>query len=89
MCIGLHVQCPILMKHQFSRQIFEKYIISDFMQTRPVGPELFHVDRRAEMTKVKVDFRSFENAPKKTCFKTRDFLALNSCRQQAAGNENH
>jgi hypothetical protein len=86
--IGLHVQYPILMKHEFSRQIFEKYRISNFMQTLPVGAELFQVDRRADMTKVIVAFRNFENAPKKDVLQTRDFLVLSSCRQQTAGNEN-
>jgi len=58
------------------------------MQTRPVGAELFHADRRADMTKVRVAFRNFQNAPKKF-LQTRDyFLALNSCKQQTAGNEN-
>ena len=72
MCIGLHVQCPILMKHEFSRQIFEKH--TNFMQARPVGAEFFHVDRRTDMTKVIVAFRSFETAPKKRASNTRLLL---------------
>jgi hypothetical protein len=88
MYTGLHVQYRILMKHEFYRQIFEKYKISNFMQTRPVGAELFHADRRADVTKVIVAFRNFENAPKKL-LQTRDyFLARSSFRQQTAGNEN-
>jgi len=62
------------MKYEFSRQIFEKYRISNFMQTRPVGAELFHVDRRADVTKVIVTFRNLENAPKKRASNTRLLL---------------
>ena len=36
----------ILMKREFSRQIFEKKQISDFVKIRPVGAELFHTDDR-------------------------------------------
>ena len=31
-----------------------------------MGDELFHADRRADMTKLIVAFRNFANAPKKT-----------------------
>jgi hypothetical protein len=34
------------------------------MKIRPVGAELFHVDRRTDMTKLTVVFRNFANAPK-------------------------
>jgi hypothetical protein len=34
------------------------------MKIRPVGAELFHVDRRIEMTKLIVVFRNFSKAPK-------------------------
>jgi len=44
--IGLHVKYPLLlsdfMRHEFSRQIFEKS--SNFMKIHPVGAELFHAD---------------------------------------------
>jgi hypothetical protein len=40
--------------------------ISTFMKVRLVGSEMFHVDRerdrRADMTKLRVDFRNFANA---------------------------
>jgi hypothetical protein len=40
------------MKLQFFRQIFEKYLIKNFMKIRPVGAELLHMvgrtDRRDE-----------------------------------------
>jgi len=48
----------ILMKPEFSRQIFMKIL--------PVGAELFHVDRRTEMTTLIITFRTFANAPKDT-----------------------
>ena len=55
-----------LMKLEFSQHIFEKiYIkISNFMKIRPVGADLFHADRRTDMTKLKVAFSNFVNAPK-------------------------
>jgi hypothetical protein len=34
------------MKIEFSQQIFGKYLNSNFMEIRPVGAELFHVERR-------------------------------------------
>jgi hypothetical protein len=39
--------CPILIKFEFSKQIFEKNIqISNFVKIRQVGAELFHADDR-------------------------------------------
>ena len=35
------------------------------MKPRPVGAELFHVDRQTDMTKLTVASRHFVNAPKK------------------------
>jgi len=52
------------MKLEFSRQFFEKYSIPNFIKIRPVGAELFHADRRTEMTKLIVSFRNFANALK-------------------------
>ena len=34
------------------------------MKIRPVGAELFRVDRQTDMTKLRVAFRSFANAAK-------------------------
>jgi 3-dehydroquinate dehydratase len=48
----------ILMKLEFLRQIF--------MKIRPVGAEMFHTDRRTEMTKLIVAFHNFSKAPKDT-----------------------
>jgi hypothetical protein len=59
------------MKLEFSRQIFEKKTqISIFIKIRPVGAELLHTDGltdgRTDMTKLRVAFRNFANAPKKS-----------------------
>jgi len=35
------------------------------MKILSVGAELFHTDRRTDMTKLTVAFRNFSNAPKK------------------------
>jgi hypothetical protein len=34
------------------------------MKIRPVGAEFFHVDGRADMTKLSASFRNVANAPK-------------------------
>ena len=38
--------------------------ISNFIKIRPVGAELFHADRLADMTTIIAGFRNFANAPK-------------------------
>jgi len=43
MC-SIHYSCHILTKIEFSRPIFEKYSISNFMKICVVGAELFHAD---------------------------------------------
>jgi hypothetical protein len=62
------------MKLEFSKQVFEKSQISNFMKVHPMGPELFHVYRQADIqtdvTKLTVAFRNFVNAPKNS--KARD-----------------
>ena len=44
------------------------------MKIRPVGAELFHTDRRTEMTKLIVAFRNFENARKNMSLKHKIIL---------------
>ena len=46
------------MKFEFSRQVFEKVSNIKFHQIHPVGAELFHADRRTDMTKLIVAFRN-------------------------------
>jgi hypothetical protein len=37
--------------------------MSNFMKTRPIGAESFHVDGRTDMAKLIVAFRNSANAP--------------------------
>jgi hypothetical protein len=57
--------CPIFKDSNFSRQIFEKSSNIKFHENPSV--QLLHADRqtdrRRDVTKLIVDFRSFENAP--------------------------
>ena len=53
----------ILMKLEFSRQIFEIYPRIIFNEGRPVGSDLFHANGQTHMTKLIVLFRNFANAP--------------------------
>jgi hypothetical protein len=50
---------------EFSRQIFEKTQTWSFIKIRSVGVELFHADRRTDMTKLIVTCREFAKTPKK------------------------
>ena len=52
------------MKLEFSLLIYAA--IWSFMKIHPVGGELFHADRRTDMTKLIVAFRNFANVPKLT-----------------------
>ena len=57
--------CPILMKLEFSGQIFEKYSNIKVIKIRPIGTEFYpcgQTDIRWDMTKVIVAFRNFANA---------------------------
>jgi hypothetical protein len=48
-----------------SRQSSKSIQISNLMNIRPVGTELFHADRRTDVTKLIVALRNSANAPKK------------------------
>jgi hypothetical protein len=66
---GLRVKkrysCQILKKLKIIPKDFRKNTqISNFIEIRPVGADLFYVDRRTDMTKLMVAFRDFANAPK-------------------------
>ena len=64
--------CPILMKFEFCDSFSNTTHISNFIRIRPVGVELFRVNRRADgrtegrtdMTKLMVAFHNFAKAPK-------------------------
>jgi hypothetical protein len=70
MYVGLHVH-QILMKLEFSRQIFEKYLNVKYHENTSIVAELFHVawrsdgrmDGETDKTKVIVAFRNSANAP--------------------------
>jgi hypothetical protein len=53
------------MKLEFSRHIFEKSSFFKFHEHPPLRAELFHAERRTDMTKPIVVFRNFANALKK------------------------
>ena len=70
MYIGLHVKyrycCHILIKLEFSRQIFEKYLIIKFYENPFSGSRVcsMRTDRQ-DMRKLIVAIRNFANALKK------------------------
>jgi hypothetical protein len=43
---------------------FRKTEIPNFVKIRKVGTDVFHADRRTDMTKLIVCFRNFSNVPK-------------------------
>jgi hypothetical protein len=59
--------CQILIKLEFSRQIFEKkkYSKSNFTKIGPVGAQLFHTDVQTNTKKIIIVFRNFAVAPNK------------------------
>ena len=67
--------CPILMKLEFSQQIFEKYSNIKFRKNPSSGSRVVpcgqmdgRTDRQTGITKTIVAFRNFANAPKKYSF---------------------
>jgi len=52
----------------FFERISKNSQISNVTKIRPVGTELFHVDRQTDMTKLIVAFRNFASTPKKNKF---------------------
>jgi hypothetical protein len=51
------------MKLDFFRHIFEKYLISNFMQILSVEAELFNADGQT-LSELIISFRSFASEPK-------------------------
>jgi hypothetical protein len=49
----------------FLDEFFKNYQISNFMKIRSVVAELFHADRRTDITKLIVVFRNIANVPNK------------------------
>ena len=57
--------CQIIMEPRLSWQIFQKYILSNFLKVRSMGAELFLADGQTDMTKTLiVAFRNFAKAPR-------------------------
>jgi len=62
--------CQILIRLEFSRQIFKNPQISNFIEILRVRIELFHANRRTgtdskrDATKLTAAFRNFEKTPK-------------------------
>ena len=75
--------CPILMKFEFSRQIFKtkkKNPLSDIKKLHPEGAELFHTDGhtdgRTDMTKLIIAFHNFSNASENGSWRVKAFCLL-------------
>ena len=62
MYIDLHVKYRLFLSDFKVNRIFSRFSkiaqISNFMPIRPVGVELFHADRRTDMSKLTVAFRN-------------------------------
>jgi len=56
--------CQILMKYEFSRNIFENAQMSNFLKICQLGAEFLYAKWRTDMTKLLIDFRNFEKSPK-------------------------
>ena len=59
-----HYYFQILIILKYYRHTSQNIQISSFTKIRPVGAELFHADRRTDMTKLTARFHDFANAPK-------------------------
>ena len=67
--IGLHVKYPLFLSDfnqnlNFIDRFSKNNQISNFINFRPVGAELFHADGRTDMTRPMVTLRNYANAPK-------------------------
>ena len=75
----LHVKhpffCRILMKFEYSRQIFEKVLNIKFYQNPSFGSRVVRCGQ-TDMTKLTVAFRNFANAPKKNSLLQLDMPKL-------------
>ena len=58
-CMGDRRSCRILMKLEFSRQIFENTRIKFLMKIRPVRVELSHADGRLDRHQANSRFQQF------------------------------
>jgi hypothetical protein len=67
----------MLMKFEFSGQIFEKnHQISNYLKICTVGTELFCVDGRTDMMKLIATFQNCANTPKNIYFISEKFVTI-------------
>ena len=66
-----------LIKLKFLYSFSKSTQISNFMKGRPVGAELFHADRRTDMTTVIAAFRNFLNAVSFLVFLQIQMISIN------------
>jgi hypothetical protein len=71
---------------EFSLQIFEKYLIPNFMKTRPVGTETLHADGLKDRhDEANIRFRNFANEPKKLYFVDKGYSVFRLPKGRTAG----
>jgi hypothetical protein len=58
---------PVIVRFSWSLNFFDRFSkntqIPDFIRSRPLGAEIFNADRQTGMTKLRVAFCNFANAP--------------------------
>jgi hypothetical protein len=67
----------VLLKLEFSRHIFKNAQILNLTKIRPVTAQLFHADRRTDMTRLVDAFCNFVNGTKST-FANKNSLLVSS-----------
>jgi len=82
MYIGPQVKYPLFLSDFTETYFLDRFSkntqIPNFMKIRPLGAELYHVERQTDMTKLMAVFRNFANAHKndKSLFNFRLFLSI-------------
>ena len=80
MYVGLHVKYTAFLSDFNQPSVFSIYfpkiLISNFMNIRPVGNDLCHVNRQTDMTKLMAIFRNFANALNESQLRVKLLLLL-------------